>query len=324
MKKIALLLGILFTLPALAQSPVTVVLVGTIHQFQDSLLIRQNLTAHLARMMAYAPQQIFIEAIPPSDSVGQSLIYGSAMRVARQLPKGAAQLRTLDSLCALLDNTTDSVRLRYIHQTIGNEYYQQHDFWNAYYHWFSLAGKGQADTNPLFDSLQRSSFRHQKHTEFGNLVFPLASQLRMCHLVNFDERTDDAAFQRLGKHVMKRLIINLKLFKALKTLRHLRQQLTTAERAGRLLEEINGDSFQRQVAEIIDHVDQQWVKTRKATLTRQLWEKRNQRMAERISTAIQLRPSSRVMVFVGAAHVEYLRRALAKNKTLNVKLYREL
>lgn len=323
MKNFLLLLGLLPSLAGLSQPRCRVLLVGTIHQFQDTLLHRQNMAAHVNRLSGWQPQQILIEAIPPSDSAGQQLIYKKALRMASRLFKTPG-VQSIDSLCRRLSRTTNSDEMLRLHLVLGNEYYQCHDFWNAYYHWF-IAAKGDTATMGMkLDLLQQASARYQRLTEFGNLVFPVAQQISVCRLINFDERSDDAEFQRLGKHLVKRLVLNLKVFKALKTFRHLQKQLQAAERYGKLLEEINSARFQQQLVTVIDQVDETWVRSRKATRARLLWLERNRRMAERIRKAAQEHPSERLIVFVGAAHLEFIRRELLKDPNMEITLYRDL
>ena len=320
------------SLAANGQEKPLILLVGTTHEFQDSLKARQNFRGHIERLIEMKPDLICIESIPTWDTVSLKQVRGPSVSRAKKL-RDEKQLHPteleniINELQHLLLASPENFVVR---SKLANAYYANFDFWNAYYHWYilhdHLRGRSTEDQQKLVESLTRDSlhlraFNNQANTEFGNLIFPLAHKLNVIHLENIDDRADDAKFQKLSKHIVKRLLLNLKVFRALRIYKELVREAKAAELNGNLIELINDDAYLNRLVTNIDRLSTRWVKSKKAHQAQQLWYVRNERMAGRIKNISIEKQSKRVIVFVGAAHIKFIARELEKVGLFDIQFY---
>ena len=176
-------------------------------------------------------------------------------------------------------------------------------------------------SNLTLDSMHSKVYINHQKSEFGNIVFPFADKESILSLENIDDRTDDAEFLKLGKHIFKRLVLNLKIFKALKIYKGLIEEYYNAEREGKLIQKINSQEYLEIMTKNVDQFNKRWLKSKKASKALSLWGTRNKRMAERIVRSIESKSPQRVIVFFGAAHIEFVARELRKVTQLEVMLY---
>lgn len=329
---ILLFLGLAISARMNAQPKAKILLVGTAHEFRSEFRSRQNFDSLVRKLAHFDPDLICIESIPVWDTASLRQVR------ARQLDQ-AEKLRTLthwknaDSVIKAsserLKQFPQDLRLR---ENLANAFFITHDFWNAYYHWYVLMEyRLKADKKALTslvgsfsDTLIRRAYLRQQTSEFGNVIFPLAGALGIVHLENIDDRADDQRFQTLGKHAAKRLILNFRIFKALRIYKKMKRETEDAEEEGRLLDAINDAKFQAGLVKVIDDFPERWVKSRKAKTLWDIWNTRNSRMADRIAEATRNSKSRRVIVFFGAAHIEFIRRTLAQSPDIEVILYNDL
>lgn len=292
---------------ATAQTKTEVLLVGTAHEFRDEYRSRQDFRGIINAVAGFNPQSICIESIPTWDTASLKAVRSVQMQRAERLRRRK-------------DASLES--------DIAKRFYAQHDFWNAYYHWFMMGRSLENDAAKFnefkSDTLAYQSYLRQQRTEFGNVIFPLADSLKISQFENIDDRADDARFQALSKYAMKRLILNLKLFKALRVYRRMKRDSEKAEEQGRLFEKVNEHEFQQRLVKVIDEFPTKWIKTRKAQELADTWTTRNKRMADRIVESIRRTHATRAAVFFGAAHIEYIRRELVKDPSLKVTLFSDI
>jgi len=325
-------LGFLFTPLLQAQSKVKILLVGTVHEFQDSLFQKQSIDKHLDRLRKFAPGLICVESIPTWDTLSLKAVRASSLTYAQRLrSERNLNNQNLDAYLrsGLMEVNSEPENLIY-RSRLANYLYANHDFWNAYYHWFLLQERLLSNPNLrtkelsetfVLDSIHTRVFTNQLPTEFGRIIFPLANQLSINYLENIDDRSDDAEFSRLSKKMPGRLLLNLKLFKALRFYNGLKKESMEAERKGMLIEKVNSESFQSRLVNAIDELPTRWVKGQAARRLQELWYLRNRRMADRIVAVTQKHKADCVVVFVGAAHLEFIARELRKNPGFEVQLY---
>lgn len=316
-----------------AQTVPEILVVGTVHEFQDSLIYKQNFDAHHKVWAEFNPDMICIESIPPWDTVSLQQVRATSLRAAKRLREEKQLSESMLQNCLITNqlNLTNNPSDLVARSMLANCLYASHDFWNAYYHWFIIQTEIQHNTNLktqqltetyALDSIHTRVYNIQLTTEFGTMVFPLAKALNIQYLENIDDRADDTEFTKLSKSLPKRLLLNLKLFKALKLYNGLKKETMNAEISGSLIEKVNSESFQQIITEAIDKLPENWVKSKKTRRIQELWYQRNFRMAERINQVIAEKETKRIIVFVGAAHVEFIVRELKKNHQFIVNAYR--
>lgn len=309
---------------------VTILLVGTAHHFQDSLKHRQKFPELVQKLLEFKPELVCQEAIPVWDNLSleqvrqQNLKMAAALRAEKNIDLQKAQDETTH-LLALLARYPDDLVAR---SRLANMFYSQHDFANAHYHWHILQKAILQDSTRISPALKQSfssnylhvrSYEAKRDTEEGNIIFPFAAQASFNQLQNIDDRADDAQFKKLGKHTVKRLILNLKVFKAARTYKNLLKETSQAEQEGQLMQKINSMEFQQVLVQNIDNLPTKWVRSKKAKQLQEVWYKRNERMAERIAMTLRANPAAqRAVVFFGAAHVDFVARYLAQNPAFEI------
>lgn len=335
MKRIAIISLLLISTPSKTHAQadkIQILIVGTVHEYRDSLRNKQGFPQLISELQQFNPDMICIESIPIWDTTSLRKVRSTSIQSASKL-RYEKHLSTIDYdsnidlLRSLLKKDPYDLLTR---SQLANLLYANHDFYNAYYHWFMLqeqllsspsAATDEVIQSFALDSIHVRAHENQLKSEFGNIIFPLAYGLSIVELENIDDRADDDEFQKLGKHVAKRLLLNLKLFKALKLYKGLARETITAEEEGKLIEKVNSIEFQNKMMSNIDSLSIKWVKSKKSKKALSLWYTRNHRMAERIEKAIQANNAKRVIVFFGAAHIGFVARELKKNPAFNVITY---
>ncbi len=312
-----------------------ILLIGTAHEFNPALRGKQDFESIINKVVKFEPTHIFIESIPTWDTVSLQKVRQTQLRKARKLRldmglKSVQQDSVIRSLFIKLDHDRNDLLTR---STLGNYLYASHDFWNAYFHWYFLSRQIQSDSclaTPALrstfakDSLRERSYVREEKSEFGNLIFPLAEKLSINYLYGIDDRADDDQFQKLGKHALKRLLFNGRIFKARRTYLDLKRKTEMAEQNGQLIEEINSMAFQNEITTLIQAFPDEWVKSKKARQLQLTWYQRNERMAQRISSTVKSTGATKTVVFFGAAHVGFIRQALEKDPDFEVILFSQL
>jgi hypothetical protein len=306
-----------------------IMIVGTVHEFRDSLIKHQQFGNLINRLRSFQPDMICIESIPTWDTLSLNMVRKTSLqgaaRVRKEKELDFSKLPlAIEQLHDSLEISDENLSLR---SRLANAFYAHHDFYNAYYHWFILQEKLLMNSTKAsstlvnsfaYDSIHSRVHAAQRKKEFGNIIFPLAHAELILRLENIDERADDSEFQKLGKHIAKRLILNFKIFKALKTYKGLVKDTKEAEEKGRLIEFVNSKDFQMKMTDNIDGLTKKWVKSKKARQAQLLWYQRNERMARRILDAIKIKNPKNVIVFFGAAHIDFVKRELLKEPNLEV------
>jgi len=317
MKKMKLLLIPLYLLCVglTAQEPM-ILLLGTTHQFTDTLDVFGDIRNQIKD---FAPDVICIENIPTWDTLSLRNIWSDILPVAARLRK-EQELETAN-LPALQDQLLEAIqnnpKAPSLHAQLANVYYAQHNFYNAYYHWFVLARllEKTDKVDPALipqlalDSIYLRVAKRHSTTEFGHIVFPVAAELGIQHLESIDERGEDPAFQKHTKKLFKRLIFNLKIFKAMKIYKKEQKKLSDAP-GDEVMAYLNNEAFRSFLEGVIEELPTRWSRSKKTKELIRLWEERNERMADRIEGVIQAKRPKRVLVVFGAAHVPAVKRYL--------------
>lgn len=311
-----------------AQEP-TILLLGTTHQFNDTIDVFGDIRNQIKD---FAPDVICIENIPTWDTLSLNNIWSKTLPVAARL-RQEQKLETAnlpsrqDQLLEAIQSNPESPRL---HAQLANVYYAQHNFYNAYYHWFELARllEKTDKVDPALipqlalDSIYLRVAKRQSTTEFGHIVFPVASDLAIHHLESIDERGEDPAFQKHTKKLFKRLIFNLKIFKAMKIYKKEQKKLIDAP-GNEVMAYLNSEAFRTFLDGVIEELPTRWSRSKKTRELIRLWEERNERMADRIEDVIEVKRPERVLVVFGAAHVPAVKRYLDQAERYKVLTFDE-
>lgn len=329
-KKMMLLLLPLYSFCGglLAQQP-TILLLGTTHQYTDTVDVFDNIRRQIKD---FDPNVICIENIPTWDTLSLQNIWADILPVAARLRKEqeleATELPNLqDQLLKSIQNKPEDPILR---AQLANVYYAQHNFYNAYYHWFELARQleSSAAVDPrviphlALDSLYLRVAKRQSTTEYGHIVFPVARELGIHHLESIDERGEDPAFQKQSKKLFKRLIFNLKIFKAMKIYKKEQKKLIDAP-GDEVMAYLNSEAFRSFLTTVIEELPTRWSRSKKTKELIRLWEERNERMANRIEGVIHEKSPERILVVFGAAHVPAVKTYLEKADRYQILTYDE-
>ena len=213
---------------------------------------------------------------------------------------------------------------------LANHLYANHDFWNAYYHYFVLdrdlsnltATEGLDDLRKSFamDSIHNRVARRQARGEYGNIIFPVAVELGILSFHNIDYRADEEEFLKRAKKAAIGTLFNLKIFKLKKLMKKMQRDMALAEQEGRLMEWINSEGQQKLYLDLIDNSDH-FLKSKNMRKAVELWEFRNRVMAKRVIAAINESGAKRVMVAFGAFHLPFVKRYLEQHAELKVVMY---
>ncbi|MBK7869680.1 MAG: hypothetical protein IPJ74_02850 [Saprospiraceae bacterium] len=308
-------------------SQTTILLVGTVHAFEDSTSavfepLRQKL-------IAFQPDVICIESIPTWDTLSLQAVRSSSIETAKQLRQEKGW--QAQDITIFIKEYHEKLKLdtnnMIYHSQLANALYANHDFWNAYYHWFVLSQQLKQHPDLQSDKELNSTFAlskihertalYQAKTEYGHIIFPVAKALNHLYLYNIDERSDDAEFAKEGKKLAWRLVFNFKVFKLLKMYKK-EKRLMTEMTGNEVIEYINSADFRQRFQELFDDAPVKYSKSKRTKYLIALWEKRNQEMANRIAQTIQSTDTQKVIVFFGAAHVEPVKRYLEKMNNYKV------
>ncbi len=317
------------------QQEVEILLVGSQHEFADSLQKRQNFEKIRAQLKAYRPEIICIESVPVTDASSLKEVRSAQLGVAERLraEKGMDTYdlhERIDQLMSDLKARPNDLRVR---SELANYLYARHDFWNAYYHYFILDqrlsraedAESLADIRATFalDSIHRRIAKRQTKGEYGNIVFPLADELGVLAFHNIDYRADEEEFLKRVKKAAIGTLFNLKIFRLKKLTKQMQQDMQLAEREGRLMEWINSEEQQALYLDLIDN-SSQFLKSKNLRKAVELWEFRNRVMAERIMTAARESGARRIMAVFGAFHLPFVKRYLEQHGQVKVLMYNDL
>ena len=282
----------ILTISVLCQAQrVDVMIVGTVHHFNDEFKSLQDFEGIKKDIISYNPDIICIEAIPISDTLSLKEISPNTMKRA-------------DSLrIALNEGRYDS--LATCAQMLGAQRFASYDFWNAYYAWDS-AGIGKLHAGP-FAKYHRSL----KNSEYGNIVFPAARSLGITEFQNIDYRVGEKEFLTNNNIVLKKLLFKLKI-KPIASYMKTQKRYKKEHEAGTLMDFVNGEEFQNSFSQLIDELPTKLKKLPEAKFVKESWHHRNKIMADRIDEAAQRVEAGKVLVTVGAAHVYHLKLYLEK------------
>lgn len=316
------------------QQEIEIMLVGTQHVFTDSLKERQNFDKIRSRLVGYRPDIICIESVPVTDAASLKEVRSGQMKVAERL-RVEKEIGTYDlderigRLSSALKSRPQNLRFR---SELANHLYANHDFWNAYYHYFVLNNHLSAlsDSTGLkavrasfaLDSIHSRVAKRQAKGEYGNIVFPVAKELGILSFHNTDYRADEQEFLKRVKKAAIGTLFNLKIFKLKKLTKKMQQDMLLAEREGRLMEWINSEEQQALYLDLIDN-SHHFLKSKNLRKAVDLWEFRNKVMAERIIAAARESGAERVMAAFGAFHLPFVKRYLEQHSQVRVVMYND-
>jgi pheromone shutdown protein TraB len=316
------------------QQEVEILLVGTQHVFADSLKERQDFAQISKKLAAYQPEIICIESVPVKDAASLKEVRSGQLQVAERL-RAEKKIDTygLDERIARLMSDLkarpDDLKVR---SELANRLYANHDFWNAYYHYFILDQRlskledttALADLRVSFalDSMHSRIAKRQTKSEYGNIVFPIADELGLLAFHNIDYRADEREFLKRIKKAAIGTLFNLKIFKLKKLTKQMQRDMLLAEQEGRLMEWINSEEQQALYLDLIDN-SSRFLKSKNLRQAVALWEFRNKVMADRIIAALRESGSRRVMAVFGAFHLPFVKRYLEQHAQVKVLMYND-
>lgn len=316
------------------QQEVEILLVGTQHVFQDSLKERQNFEEIRSQLVNYRPDIICIESVPVTDAASLREVRSGQLEVAERLrvERGIDTYHLderIGQLMSDLKSQPDDLKAR---SELANHLYANHDFWNAYYHYFilddSLASlEDTADLEAVrssfaLDSIHSRTAKRQRKGEYGNIVYPVAKELGILSFHNIDFRADEAEFLKRAKKAAVGTLFNLKIFRLKKLTKKMQEDILLAEREGRLMEWINSEEQQALYLDLVDN-SSRFLKSKNLRKAVELWEFRNKVMAERILAAARESDSDRVMAVFGAFHLPFVKRYLDQHAQVKVLMYND-
>lgn len=323
MKRITCFLWLLLSpVMAWSQEKIEILLVGTQHEFVDSLKHLQQFEQINQRLVQFAPDIICIESVPVSDAASLREVRSDQLQVAQQMrdEKGLSTfgLQTkIDRLKTRLKTQPDDL---VVQSTLANYLYAYHDFWNAYYHYFRLytALKQSSEVDEALkatfalDSIHVRVTERQRNGEYHNIVYPVAQQLGLMHLENIDYRADEDEFLKRLKKAAIGTIFNLKVFRLKKLMKKMQSEMSAAEQRGELMDHINSSEQQAFYLDLIDNAHK-FKKSKNMRTAVELWEFRNEVMTMRIMEAIERNKARKVLVTFGAFHVPFVKRYLERH-----------
>ncbi len=334
-KRLSTFILLLISAIAYGQQEIEILLVGTQHVFTDSLKERQNFDQIRSQLVAYRPDIICIESVPVTDAASLKEVRSGQMEVAEKLriEKGIDTYDLDERIAELqlaLRSRPGDLKVR---SELANHLYANHDFWNAYYHYFLLnkelsASHSTADIEGLrssfaLDSIHSRIAKREAKGEYGNIVYPVAQELGILQFENIDYRADEEEFLKRTKKAAIGTLFNLKIFKLKKLTKKMQQDMLKAEQEGTLMEWINSEEQQALYLDLIDN-SSRFLKSKNLRKAVMLWEFRNKVMAERILASAQESGAGRVMAVFGAFHLPFVKRYLEQHAEVKVVTYNEL
>ncbi|MCE7993964.1 MAG: hypothetical protein HEP71_18390 [Roseivirga sp.] len=332
---LTLILLLITTIGYAREQEVEILLVGTQHVFTDSLKERQNFEQIKSRLVGYRPDIICIESVPVTDAASLREVRSRQMEVADRIrtEKGIDTYnldKHIGRLMSDLKSRPNDLKLR---SELANHLYANHDFWNAYYHYFVLdkglnkleskAGIESVISTFALDSIHSRIAKREAKGEYGNIVYPVADELGILSFHNIDYRADEVEFLKRTKKAAIGTLFNLKIFKLKKLTKKMQQDMLLAEQEGRLMDWINSEEQQELYLDLIDN-SSRFLKSKNLRKAVELWEFRNKVMAERILAAARESEADRVMAVFGAFHLPFIKRYLAQHAEVKVVMYHEL
>ncbi len=247
------------------QGKVEVLIVGTQHQFSDSLLLRQNFQEINSALVKFSPEIICIESIPVSDAASLREVRKEQLGVAEKLrnEKGIEQLYLSVRIGELLVSLKRDPANQVLRSKLANHLYANHDFWNAYYQYYLLDrdlsengilqnGSALLESFAL-DSIHARVTKRGERGEYNNIVYPVANKLNIQLLENIDYRADEDEFLKRVKRAAIGTVFSLKFFKLKKLMKQMNAEMLEAERAGKLMDHINSQEQQEFYLDLIDN-----------------------------------------------------------------------
>ncbi len=280
------------TIRAVAQEPLQIAILGTAHHLKEEYKGLQQLKQARDYIVNFSPDIICIEAIPVDDSL-------SLQEVLPNTLKRADTLRAkLNSGLYLAPDISKQ-------HLLAAKLYSTYNFYNAYYHWFQIEQGG--DTLEPFGRYQRKL----GNSEFGLIVYPAAMKLGINQLYPIDYRIGEDEFLAKSNKVFKKLFFSFK-WKPLRVYLRTQRKYKKAEKAGKLMEFINGAEFQSSFSALIDDIPNRLPKSADAQFVKDYWLQRNKIMANRIVEMATKQGATKVLLTVGSAHVSHIKRFLWK------------
>lgn len=339
-KKLAVtVISIVSIITTVAQSnlqQIEVLILGTVHDFKEEHKNIQHFEEVISSLQNFNPEIICIESIPIRDTLSLQEVRSKKVTIADGVLKEKQLDRsTLGTLIdRLLSDVSNNPKDYESRAKLAMALYANYDFWNAYYH-FTILDKAFEKVD---DSTQRKSnakllyssyidykkiILNEGGGEYGNIVFPLADKLNLNYLRNVDYRKDEGEFLSLTKKILPRLLLNFKAFKLLKRFKTIKKTYTKAEANGTLIDYVNTPEFRSVLTEVLDELSEKWCTCKKARRIQELWLTRNKIMAERIIGQIRESGSKKILVTLGTAHVDFVKRYLEQDYGVKVTTYYE-
>lgn len=288
MKRLLLILLLISSLPASAQSSAQkeVLIIGVMHQLPE--IVRTSYLPLLQIAKDYAPQEIYVECVPPSDRKSWDII---AEKIGGEMSDFWTIHNNLQQVGAGMPIAFDPKDLG---RAVG---YFQHkgDYANTIYYLYKINGTPK---RALGD-------------EFYDLSLPLAAAMGIDSLRSFDCRIYDKQYYAAIARATANWSQNgnaaayNKLFKkdynesVLPAMFGTYGRHSNSAKALQRAHDLNSFGFAVTGDEAVCEVNL-------------IWAKRNEAMAQKIGEQVEASSATRSIVFVGCGHVVGINRALKK------------
>lgn len=302
------------------------VLLGTTHSFKPNP--HQNFDQVIAKLTGFKPEIICVESIPLTDTATIQRYRKESFKKARLLQKQFQLMKEQidDSIEYYTHKTEPEENNIQDHLSLARYLYMANDFkGNSDYQWWIAHFLSRQQQIAISDTLANEYFANNRYNEYYNVVYPVASRLKIKQVFPVDDQyfyPDDIKAQ---KKAPIRLLFSFKGLKALKLIKSLKTEFTDYDKQGRLFELLNDSVYQNRISDLIINVYPEWSKSKWAKHVAELWKKRNKRIAETIIKTINNNPDAeRVLITFGAAHIPLLRLYLSQYPTIEIIDYNNL
>lgn len=300
----------------------SVLLVGTLHRLPWPITYNYNALEDLSR--DFKPQVICVEYTPVDDTISMNRFYSTRLLhnsdSVRHLlnTRGINISRQIDSIYSLLQISENfSARAELINLLFANR-----DFGNADFQSYLLGNKLDdipAEKRNGLDPDKYNDAFNQKHKrdEFGRMVFPIAMDLGISYLYPIDNHTYEVEYNEAMEQAIRDLEGTPIYEQAQSKLSSLQWGSLLPALFGNLGLKMNSYEFQYIAESLEAHRFPDSV-SKAYTRAAFCFERRNELMAANVAAVAQANTGKRIIVFVGASHIPFMRRYLKKFQFLNV------
>lgn len=308
-----------------------ILLIGTFHYFPDSLSC--NWQATYQKVLQYAPDQIAVEEVMPTDSSSMIVDYGKNYRAiwdsltlvwAGKNVNVKDSIRHYASLLAKEENPKNRLQLwKYYHlgMDIGNRGFQNYIISQNINQYLPILDTTRA-WDKYFWVRYKRAVNDKKNSEFYNIIYPLAIKSGISYLYP----TDDRITYPLQSAAYGKFAEELEGTAAMKKLEDVWKDFVRMEKeeAGKC----NGLPFinSKETLERTDYIQAHvldYTKSLNYVAYSEVWYRRNKSIANRIIAAAKQSKAKKMAVFYGYMHIYPVKKYL-EEQGYKVKILEDL